>query len=402
MNNRVFATGVLMGLLPVLAWANASSYRLTGFTDIFSAPFAFRPQWSPDGQWIVYDDHEHTSSYLKSNYKVYRMHPDGTGIECLTCNRPEVPLNSGGAQLDVSGRYLIFSGEQAHHYALKHKTATDGGGGIFNDLTVLDLRSQKIYRLHTVGSGLHGEPGGGTLFPRFSHSGKQIAWGDYVDKGVAESRFGAWRIMVADFVPTPEPHIEHVKTFTPGPRPDIYEVQGWSADDSSLVVSGAPVPGQDGNALDIAQMPLASGRLKQLTLTSGLQGQPEEYEEHADMSPKGDALAFMSSAGYGIEKKRFFLTWLKTELWISNSDGSQPRQLSFFNAPGHEGYNGQRAVVSMLSWAPDASALVANVYYFADLGHWKPESHMMVFHFQQAAAAKGPKARSMEPRTLEH
>jgi hypothetical protein len=59
-------------------------------------------------------------------------------------------------------------------------------------------------------------------------------------------------------------------------------------------------------ALDIAHMPLAPGRLKQLTLTSGLQGQPEEYEEHADISPRGDALAFMSSAGYGIEKKRFF------------------------------------------------------------------------------------------------
>jgi Tol biopolymer transport system component len=368
---------------------------LTGYTDILSSKFSFRPQWSPDGRWIVYDDHERTSSYDTNPYKIYRMHPDGSAVECLTCNRPEVPLNSGGAQFDPSGRYLVFSAEQAQHYTLPAKsTAADPGGGIFNDLAILDFKTKKITRLNVVASGLRGQYAGGTLFPRFSHSGTRIAWGEYVNKGVAASRFGAWRIVVADFIAIPEPHLENRKTYTPGPRPGIYEIQGWMTDDSSLLISCAPLPGQDDNALDIAQMNLATGQLKQLTFTAGVQGQPAEYEEHAEISPGGDALAFMSSAGYGIDTKRFFITWLKTELWLANADGSQPRQLTSFNVPGKPGYNGQRAVVSMLSWAPDASAIVANVYYFPDLfHHGATPSHIVVFHFgKTAAASKVPDA----------
>ena len=391
MTSRLWCS-LLLGLLPTPGRADATSYQLTGFTDILSAKYSFRPQWSPDGRWIVFDDHEHTSSYDTNPYKIYRMHPDGSGAECLTCNRPEVPLNSGGAQFDPSGRYLIFSAEQAEHYRLPAKsTATDPGGGIFNDLAILDLQTQKITRLNVVGSALHGQPPGGTLFPRFSHSGARIAWGEYVNKGVAASRFAAWRIVVADFIAGPQPHLENRKTYTPGPRPDIYEIQGWTPDDKALVLSCAPLPGQDDNALDIAQMDLATGRLKQLTFTAGVQGQPAEYEEHAELSPKGDALAFMSSTGYGIDTTRFFITWLKTELWLANADGSQPRKLTNFNVPGKPGYNGQRAVVSMLSWAPDSSSIVANVYYFPDLTHHGPTpSHIVVFHFRKAAVTEVP------------
>lgn len=368
--------------------ATTNSYQLSGFTDIASTSWAFRPQWSFDGNWIVYDDHEHGASYKTNSYKIYRMHPDGSGVECLTCDRPEVPLDSGGAQMDPSGRYVIFTAEQAKHYKLRSGTANDPGGGIFNDLAVLDLTTQSITRLHVVGSGLNGEGAGGTLFPRFSYSGNEIAWSDYVGAGVSADRFGAWRIMVADFVPTPSPHIENIRTFTPDPRPDFYEIQGWTPDNKSIILSTAPLSGQDDNALDIAELDVATGELKQLTTTSGVNGQPEAYDEHAAISPLGDALAFMSSLGYGINTKTFFITWLRSELWIANADGSAPRQLSFFNTPGNPGYDGRRVTVSMISWAPDASALVANVYYYPDAENMTGSSYIRVFHFARPAGGK--------------
>ena len=386
MKNRIYLISVLVVLLPTCGWADASSYRLTGSTDILTAIHALRPQWSPDGQWIVYDDHESGLFYGSNPFKVYRMHPDGSGTECLTCERSEVPQNSGGAQIDRSGRYVVFTAEQANHLPV-FGIGTDPGGGIFNDVAILDLQTQSITRVRVVGSGL-GEPLGGSLFPRFSHSGRQIAWGDYLNKGTAESKFGAWQIVVADFVSTPAPHLENLRYFTPGPRPDIYEIQGWTPDDSALVISCAPLPGQDDNALDIAQMNLATGQLKQLTFTAGVDGQPAEYEEHAEVSPGGDALAFMSSMGYGIDTTSFFITWLKSELWLANADGSQPQQLTFFNVPGSPGYKGQRAVVSMLSWAPDGSALAANVYYFPDATH-SAVSKITIFHFTTPAPTVG-------------
>src|SRR5258708_5089958 len=111
---------------------------IAGYADIVSSPLALRPQWSSDGQWIVYDDHQAGFLYIRNSYKIYRVHPDGTGTECLTCDRSEVPGNSGGAQIDPSGRYVAFSAEQANHYPLKGSGA-DPGGGIFNDLAILDL-----------------------------------------------------------------------------------------------------------------------------------------------------------------------------------------------------------------------------------------------------------------------
>jgi uncharacterized protein (TIGR03437 family) len=88
----------------------------------------------------------------------------------------------------------------------------------------------------------------------------------------------------------------------------------------------------------------------------------------------------MSSMGYGIVTNSFFITWLKSELWLANADGSGTRQLTFFNVPGQPGFNGQRVVVSMLSWAPDSSALVANVYYYPDAKH-SAVSKITIFRF---------------------
>ncbi len=387
MKNQFCLIGILSVLLPTCGWADASSYQLTGSTDILTTTYAFRPQWSPDGQWIVYDDHESGSSYDSNDFQVYRMRTDGSGTECLTCNHPEVPHNNGGAQIDPSGRYVVFTAEQANHFPLLG-SSTDPGSGIFNDVAILDLETHSITRVHVVGSGL-GESAGGSLFPRFSHSGTQIAWGDYLNKGNSESKFGAWQVVVADFVPSPAPHVENLRYYKPeDPRPDIYEIQGWTPDDSALVMSCAPLPGQNDNALDIAQMDLATGQLKQLTFTAGVNGQPAEYEEHGEISPGGDALAFMSSMGYGIDPNSFFLSWLKNELWLANADGSQTRQLTFFNVPGNPGYNGQRVIVSMLSWAPDGSGLVANVYYYPDASH-DAVSKITVFHFATPAPTTG-------------
>ena len=222
-----------------------------------------------------------SSSYTNNPYKVYRMHPDGSGLECLTCERPEVPSNGGGAQIDPSGRYVVFSAEQTQHLpALPGSTETDPGGGIYNDVAILDLQTQSITRVNIVGSGLNGQPIGGSLFPRFSHAGTQIAWGDYVSPGLdgfGGNWFGVWRILVADFVTEPQPHLANIKSYTPGPRPEFYEVQGWAPDDQSLIVSCAPLSGQNDNALNITQVFLSTNQFAQLTFTAGVQGQPAAY-----------------------------------------------------------------------------------------------------------------------------
>src|SRR5262249_49548657 len=159
-----------------------------------------------------------------------------------------VPLNSGGPHWHPSGRYIIFTAEKAKHgFVPAGSTMTDAGAGIYNDLTVLNLQTHNITRLNNVGTGLLGAPTGGSLLPKFSHSGTKIAWGDYIGIGSKKARFGNWRIAVADFSTTPEPHIENVKYYKPGPRPEFFEIQGWTPNDKAVVFACAPLPGQDDN-----------------------------------------------------------------------------------------------------------------------------------------------------------
>src|SRR5258708_29971518 len=181
---------------------SASESLLSGTTDVYSSSSALRPQWSPDGKWILFDQLEQGTPYKSDKYKIYRIHPDGTGLECLTCGQTEVPASSGGAAMDPSGRFVVFSAEQASHYQLKG-SAADPGGGIFNDVSIFDLVTNKITRVYVVGSGLNGQGAGGSLFPRFSRSGKKIAWSDYVNTGSNKNKFGPFRIIVPAFLSTP-------------------------------------------------------------------------------------------------------------------------------------------------------------------------------------------------------
>ena len=55
---RSISVLLLLSMLPRFVQGDVTSYKYSGFTDIFSDVYASRPQWSSDGQWIVFDDHE--------------------------------------------------------------------------------------------------------------------------------------------------------------------------------------------------------------------------------------------------------------------------------------------------------------------------------------------------------
>src|SRR5215471_8480548 len=58
----------------------------------------YSPSWSPDGQWIVYTQERGGSA------DVYRIHPDGTGLERLT----DDPAFDDQGALSPNGRSLVF------------------------------------------------------------------------------------------------------------------------------------------------------------------------------------------------------------------------------------------------------------------------------------------------------
>jgi len=368
-------------LSPSEVKATSSDYTLTGISTLLTN--GFRPQWSADGgDWIAYD-HRESDGY----FDVYRIHPDGAGNECLTCNRGEIPRHNGAPNYHPSGRYLVFTAEKANHgFVPPWSTVTEPGSGVYHDVWVLDFNDGKIYQLTNVGSGLSGAPVGGSLHPRFSHNSTntKLTWSDFESKGSAMARFGDWRIAVADFVTTPEPHLENITLYNPGARPEWFEMQDWTLDDSGVYFACAPLEGQDDYASDLCLLDLGSQQLTRLTFTSGVNGEPAEFEEHGDISPLGDAIVFMGSEPYGIDTSQNYLSWLRTDLWIINPDGSNKIRLTHFNDPGYPESDpqGERVIVSKMGWNPDGTKLVASVFYInrEDAGA-DDEPHIKIFYF---------------------
>jgi len=297
-----------------------------------------RVDWSPDGEWIYYDHLR-----LDGFWDVYRIHPDGTGDECLTCNKPGLPnRNQGQPAVHPSGRWLVFQAEKAAHLGKPGQWGTHPGGGFYNDLWVLDLETGAFYQLTDVRGGL---PAGGSLHPHFSNDGTKLLWSDLEGPG---GRFGNWRLVIADFVTSPVPHLENHRYYNPGPQPIWLESHGWGPDDSWIYFTCTPVAGMDDNDQDICRLDLETGELSRLTFTSGVGGEPGEWDEHAQLSPCGDVFSWASSAPYGTEPRGSHGEWLRTDLWLMDLDGSNKRRITFFN-------EAEEAIVADNAWNPAAT-----------------------------------------------
>jgi Tol biopolymer transport system component len=120
----------------------------TGFLD-------YNPVWSRDGQWIVFTSERSGSADL------YRVTPDGTGLERLTAN----PAYDDQADFSPDGQKLVFV-----------STRADGTA----DLWIRDLRTNRETPLT---SGLSGD-----FRPAWSPDGTSIAFSS--DRGTTVMREG--------------------------------------------------------------------------------------------------------------------------------------------------------------------------------------------------------------------
>ena len=208
---------------------------------------------------------------------------------------------------------------------------------------MLELDTGTYHRLTDVRAGL---PAGDSLHAHFSNDGTRLLWGDLEGAG---GRFGDWRLAVADFVESPTPHLEGVVYYDPGPQPTWLETHGWGPDDSWIYFTCTPVAGMDDNDMDICTMDLSRpGELTRMTRTSGLFGEPGEWDEHAHLDPSGSVFSWMSSTPCGTEPRDSHGEWLRTELWLMNVDGTEPRRLTFLN-------DGEQVIVADNSWNPSAA-----------------------------------------------
>jgi Tol biopolymer transport system component len=317
-----------------------------------------RVDWSPDNQWI-YFDRKGQDGYRD----LYRIRPQGFDCECLTCDRPELPnKHIGNPAVDPSGRYIVFQAQKEEHAAIE-AVYLQPGGGVFNDLWVLDLDTDSFHQLTDV----RADSLSGSLHPVFSHDGLRLFWSDLEGSG---GRFGDHQLIIADFLKIPEPMLGNLNYYNPGNNPTWFESHGWGPNDAWVYFSCTIFENMEENYMDICRMSLDDpNSVKRLTFTSGIGGELRVWDEHCHLSPKHDVFSWISSWPFPVRQNNRHWRWLKTEIWLMNIYGTRRRRISSFNSPSHPDYLGQPVITADHCWSSDGNKIAVYLQLPDTHGH---------------------------------
>jgi Tol biopolymer transport system component len=309
--------------------------------------------WSARNNLLLFDKRG-----LNQLYNVYSITAEGFRLTALTLERGggTTELHNCTPAWHPSGKFLVFSGENRGSTDPRRSGPGAGwhcnlwcaarDGGQFWQLTDLPTR--------------YNSPRGVTM-PAFSPDGRKLFWTGFPGKPAAATPFEQRDLRLADFnADGPSPTIANEQTFQPGSRRDFYESYGFSPDGNRLLFSANLDEDQPWYCMDICT--LGRGETEPLVLTQ----RGAAWDRYATYSPDGKKILWSSSKTFDIPYLgpggTGWVKYLRSELWIMDADGVNPKQLTFFNTGGAPESDGRRAFVGDISWGPDSSRFAMVLY----------------------------------------
>lgn len=326
---------VVIAVIGTPALAQNVKYLLTGDGG--------RVSWSQTNQLLAVDRAD-----AKGFFRIWTMDKDGKNLKCLSCANPALPKeHQGNPAWHPSGKFIVFQATDptvAHKGMAKtmvYKLYTCPGAGTNNNIWIMSNDGKRVWQITKL------KKGEGVLHPHFSPDGTKLVWAQRLN---GEQGIGRWVIKLADFQERRgEPAVSSVATLTPG---DLlwYETHGFSPDGQLLIYSGMPSHGQCCD-FDIYTYSLKTREVKCLTDPN-----LKQWDEHAHFTPDGKRIVWMSSQGFPQPPNRLNQFLLKTDFWIMNADGTDKKQLTFFNDPNGR-LKRKRVIASDLTMAGDGSCI---------------------------------------------
>ena len=352
--------------------------RATG-TTIDPEPFlrnAWGSRWNTASNRIAY-----MQPNAKGYYRIFTVSPAGGKPLAITEGQPGLLPDRHQGMLDwhPSGRYLLFASEKPEWSSLTLFGAPDyealPGFGRHDDLWLITADGRHSWQLIN-------EPNTkdeGILVPVFAPDGRHIAWSS------RQPGHMKYVLKVADFVETPEPHIENIRSYEPGGK-TYYETGSFTSDSQQLTYTSD----QDTHSFFHSQiyiLDLTSG--KSMRLTAG-----NDYNEHPIVvhTPGGDWIVYMSTKGVDRFPFQFKLA-LGTDWYAMRTDGSAAKRLTTMNVNRKDNPEnaGRMQIGCTVAISPSGDFMLGDVQ--DDVG--KQTGSIRVVHFT------GPETPSSMSSTVE-
>lgn len=290
------------------------------------------------------------------NYQVHVRNLDGSQDTCITCqSHPGAPLPDRDKVMprwSRDGKWIVMVGEMNDDPIRKSRIGflqeSALLNGWFSNLYLTTPDGQSWYQLtnYTPQNGISG-----TLAPHFNYNDTKLIWSRLISRPANNQGFGNWQLWEGDFTVDAQgtPSLTNVQNITPGAG-QLYETSDTAPREPVILIS-SNIGMKNPYGLDIYSIDLATRKITNLTNT------PEQWDEHAEFSPSGQKIAWMSSVPYASSGPASALS-LKTEAMLMNADGSDQQQLTHFNQSGYPESSRVRAVAGRLLWSADGTRLL--------------------------------------------
>ncbi len=299
---------------------------------------------------------------VTKNTEVFVMDPDGSNVQCVTCNSSIPKGFIGQPEWHPDGLHLVVQAENANTQHIRYNHMS---WGINQDLWIVKLdgsNAEKIYDNSAF-------PEHAALHPHFNDDGSMLIFAERIATGEVlflpsvtpggENPWAGWQIHLASFdlqVPGTGKLFNHVilyDTELPKDR-GLYETHGF-VNDSQIIYSATP----DGeNYVDDIYTANIDG-----SAAVNLTNSPSTWEEHGSYSPTGNALVFISSrVNPDWQAPADDASNLRTELYIER--GGVTEQLTSFNEDGDAD---KRYLTSDYEWDAEGRRIAVLVQPVDDL-----------------------------------
>lgn len=287
-----------------------------------------------------------------SFFDIYTRNLNGTNPYCWTCPT-FLTRNNAHPEWHPSMKYIVFQGEKVSNTLWTHP-----GFGWYFDLWILRVSDSTYYNIRDAQSANPTSTLTGVLHPHFSHDGRKLIWaelhGSFID-------WQNYSLMIADFDTFPVPNISNIQTMF-DPQYGLIEPQGFSNKDDKIVFAGNLDSAQKSTTLDIYYLQLDSNFNLLNPIPIPVSKSDSEWAEAAKFTPDDSSIIFSTTKTFPIypDSANPF-QWKKSEYWIVNVDGTNPRRISFFMDTDSAEYFSNHVDAADFDISPDGSELIATL-----------------------------------------